>query len=72
MHWVKRGSEPMGLKQIRNTYTDGWVLFYRHNKGERPKDKHWQKFHTNVSKCFSSLCAYCDGLAPKKRTHELC
>jgi uncharacterized protein (TIGR02646 family) len=79
MHWVNRGLEPSGLKQIRNAYTIRWVKYYRNNTAKKPNDKLWQKFHPIVSKRFSSLCAFCeaetkgevDHFRPKARFPEL-
>ena len=35
MHWVNRGDEPLGLKQIRKVYTRRWITFYRNNQGKK-------------------------------------
>ena len=79
MHWVDRGPAPPGLKRISNTYTPGWVDYYRLGIGDPPRDTRWREFRPDLKRVFHGLCAYCEELDrgevehfhPKKRWPEL-
>jgi len=60
MHWVERGPEPEGLKEIRGIYTQRWIDYYRHGKGKKPNDSRWSDFHDNLCRVFWGICAYCE------------
>ena len=60
MHWVDRGSEPNGLAQIRTAFTPRWVGYYTQRVGRPPTDSHWRRFHSDLTRIFASLCAYCE------------
>ena len=79
MHWVDRGPEPADLEAIRTHYTPRWVSHYSEESGVKPTDSHWRDFHSDLSRAFSGLCAYCeerdngeiDHFRPKSRFPEL-
>jgi len=60
MHWVDRSPEPDGLGAVRSRYILRWVEYYPNRTGVRPSDSHWRRFHDDLSKVFSGLCAYCE------------
>ena len=60
MHWIDRGPEPGGVEHYRSTYTHGWVNFYCHGVGERPRNSHWRRFTEDLRVVFHSLCGYCE------------
>ncbi len=60
MHWVDRGPEPIGLRQIRADHTPRWVQYYTKGVGDRPTDSHWRRFHDDLNVVFGGLCAYCE------------
>ena len=78
MHWIDRGPEPVGLPEVREHYTPGWVRYYRDRHGDRPTDSHWRRFAGVLQQRFDDLCAYCEGtrrgvvdhLRPKSRFPE--
>ena len=80
MHWVDRGVEPTGLRQIFVQYTPRWIRYYRHGEGNKPpSDTRWRDFHDDLEAAFSGLCAYCeetcrgtvDHFRPKSKFPEL-
>lgn len=79
MHWIDRGPEPDGLGYIGAKYTDGWVQWYRHRIGKKPRDTAWTKFTEDLRRAFSGICAYCETscrgevehFQPKSRVPEL-
>ena len=60
MHSVDRGPEPVGLEQIRATYTPRWVQHYRDGIGPRPSDSRWRSFHNDLRERSGGLCFYCE------------
>ena len=79
MHWVDRGPAPTGVASYKSRYTQRWVDYYRHDKGNRPNDDYWRRFKPDLEAAFSGLCAYCengtkgqiDHFRPKSRWPEL-
>ena len=79
MHWVDRGSEPLGLVPIRASNTLRWVRYYHCGVGRRPTDSRWRAFHCDLSRAFQGICAYCeefcrgevDHFRPKSRFPKL-
>lgn len=75
MHYVDRGPEPDGLAEIRRRYTPGWVRYYREDRGAKPSDHQWRRFHPQLREAFHGNCGYCergcrgevDHHRPKKR-----
>ena len=79
MHWIDRGNEPSGLKEIRRRYTPRWIVHYRNGVGSRPTDSRWRDFHDDLKQIFGGICGYCeeickgevDHLRPKTRFPQL-
>ena len=69
MHGVDRGPEPPGLAKAARKYTQRWVEYYDHGRGDKPSDDHWRKFHTNVREAFFGLCAYCEEICRGEVEH---
>jgi len=69
MHFVKRGSEPAGLKKVREKFTPRWVKYYKDKIGKKPADSNWRKFHINIDGIFFSLCAYCETICKGEVEH---
>ena len=69
MHWVDRGPEPDGLKEVCVRYTSGWVRYYHQGEGSRPSDARWQTFRDDLSLAFNGLCAYCEERSSEEVEH---
>ena len=60
MHYVEKGTEPAALKSVRRNNTERWVEYYSQNRGSKPSDSSWRRFHKDLSREFFGLCAYCE------------
>jgi uncharacterized protein (TIGR02646 family) len=69
MHWVDRGPEPDGVRQVRAGYTRGWVDYYRNGMGTKPSDFYWRSFHGDLADAFFYLCAYCEAICKGEVDH---
>ncbi len=66
---MDRGPEPVGVRHLRERWTQGWVQFYRHNHGDKPGDSYWRNFHEKLYRAFCGLCAYCEELCKGEVEH---
>jgi hypothetical protein len=78
VHYVPKGSEPKGLKSVRDKHTSRWIDYYRHHKGTKPAKNHWRRFINELRDEFKGLCGYCehecrgevDHFKPKSKSPE--
>ena len=69
MHSVDRGPEPIGLGQIRVSFTPRWVQYYRSGIGTKPNDSRWRNFHDDLRNVFWGLCGYCEDITSGEVDH---
>ena len=68
MHWVDRGEEPIGLKDVRRRFTSEWVDRHRSGTGNRPTPR-WGEFREELGSKFHDLCGYCEEITPGEIDH---
>lgn len=68
MHWVNRGEEPLGLKDVRSKFTSEWVNRHRAGINHRPTPR-WGKFREELEAKFHGLCGYCEEITRGEIDH---
>ena len=71
MRWIKRGSEPKKLKEVRKKYTGRWVTYYKdkRRKGKKPSDSRWREFEKPLGTVFRGMCGYCEEICKVQVDH---
>lgn len=62
MRWVDRGPEPDGVAGYARQFAQGWVDYFRHQRGGRPTDSYWREFRAALGLRSAGLCWYCERL----------
>lgn len=60
MRWIDRGPEPDGVAGYARQFAQGWVDYYRHQRGGRPTDSYWREFRAALGLRSNGLCWYCE------------
>ena len=60
MRWIDRGPEPGGVDGYARQFTQGWVDYFRHQRGGRPTDSYWREFRAALGNRSGSVCWYCE------------
>ena len=60
MRWIDRGPEPDGVDGYARQFTQGWVDYFRHQRGGRPTDSYWREFRAALGLRSDGLCWYCE------------
>ena len=72
MRWINRGPAPKRVAEYTREYTPGWVSYHRDGIGERPTDRHWWKYRSQLGKRSGGMCWYCERrCAPPRPDGEL-
>lgn len=62
MRWIDRGPEPDGVAAYGRQFGQGWIDYFRHQRGGRPTDSYWREFRAALGLRSDGLCWYCERL----------